>query len=293
MEAFKHEFMIESLDLRHHFYFTDRQPNACGLILQGDLDISSCPGNHLSSMTAAGRIGYASASLAPGGRKARPMLIALSGPTRPPVAGGKPRRLVILLHGLGADGNDLIGLQQVWGRLLPEAEFISPNAPFPCDMAPYGYQWFSAQDRSPPAVLAGVRAAAPMLDAFIDEELEKRGLEEGDTALVGFSQGTMMSLYVGLRRAKPLAGILGYSGRLLAPELLASELRSRPPVLLVHGTEDPLVPFQSLAAAETALKQAGVPVETLACPGVEHAIDQEGLQRGGLFLRQVLSAPPA
>ena len=217
------------------------------------------------------------------------MLIALSGPTRPPLAGGKPRRLVILLHGLGADGNDLIGLQQVWGRLLPEAEFVSPNAPFPCDMAPYGYQWFSAQDRSPPAVLAGVRAAAPMLDAFIDEELQKRGLAESDTALVGFSQGTMMSLYVGLRRAKPLAGILGYSGRLLAPELLASELRSRPPVLLVHGTEDPLVPFQSLAHAEAALRQAGVPVETLACSGVEHAIDPEGLQRGGLFLRRVLA----
>jgi phospholipase/carboxylesterase len=217
------------------------------------------------------------------------MLIALSGPTRPPVAGGKPRRLVILLHGLGADGNDLIGLQQVWGQLLPEAEFVSPNAPFPCDMAPYGYQWFSVQDRTPEVVLAGVRTAAPMLDAFIDEELAKRGLEESDAALVGFSQGTMMSLYVGLRRTKPLAGILGYSGRLLAPELLASELRSRPPVLLVHGTEDPLVPFQLLADAEAALKAAGVPVETLACPGVEHAIDPEGLQRGGLFLRQVLA----
>src|SRR5437762_9751875 len=184
-----------------------------------------------------------------------PMLMALSGPSRPPLAGGKPTRLVILLHGLGADGNDLIGLQQYWGRLLPEAEFVSPNAPFPCDMAPYGYQWFSVQDRTPPAVLAGVRAAAPLLDAFIDDELQKRGLSEGEAALVGFSQGTMMSLYVGLRRERPLAGILGYSGRLLAPELLASELRSRPPVLLVHGTEDPLVPFQSLADAEATLKQ--------------------------------------
>jgi phospholipase/carboxylesterase len=133
----------------------------------------------------------------------------------------------------------------------------------------------------------------PSLDAFIDEELQKRGLTEADTALVGFSQGTMMSLYVGLRRAKPLAGILGYSGRLIAPELLASELRSRPPVLLVHGTHDPLVPFESLADAEAALKAAGVPVETLACPGIEHAIDPEGLQRGGAFLKQVLSAPPA
>lgn len=217
------------------------------------------------------------------------MLMALSGPSRPPVAGGKPRRLVFLLHGLGADGNDLIGLQQYWGRLVPDAEFVSPNAPFPCDMAGFGYQWFSVQDRSPPAVLAGVRAAAPILDAYIDEELQKRGLGESDAALVGFSQGTMMSLFVGLRRERPLAGILGYSGRLIAADLLAAELRSRPPVLLVHGTDDPMVPFESMAQAEMALRGAGVPVETLACPGIEHAIGPEGLQRGGRFLREVLS----
>jgi phospholipase/carboxylesterase len=218
------------------------------------------------------------------------MLMALSGPSRPPLSGGKPRRLVILLHGLGADGNDLIGLQQYWGRLVPEAEFVSPNAPFPCDMAPYGHQWFSVQDRSPAAVLAGVRAAAPSLDAFIDEELEKRGLAEGDAALVGFSQGTMMSLFVGPRREKPLAGILGYSGRLIAADLLAGELRSRPPVLLVHGTDDPVVPFESMARAEAALQAAEVPVETLACVGIEHSIDPEGLERGGRFLREVLLA---
>jgi phospholipase/carboxylesterase len=221
------------------------------------------------------------------------MLMTLSGPSRPPLAGGRPSRLVILLHGLGADGNDLIGLQQYWGRLLPEAEFVAPNAPFPCDMAPYGYQWFSVQDRSPPAILAGVRAAAPSLDAFIDEELAKRGLTESEAALVGFSQGTMMSLFVGLRRERPLAGILGYSGRLIAADLLAGELRSRPPVLLVHGTADPLVPFQSLGEAEAALREAGVPVETLACVGTEHAIDQEGLERGGRFLRRVLGHAPA
>jgi phospholipase/carboxylesterase len=221
------------------------------------------------------------------------MLMALSGPSRPPVSGGEPSRLVFLLHGLGADGNDLIGLQQYWGRLVPEAEFVSPNAPFPCDMAPYGYQWFSVQDRSPPAVLAGVRAAAPMLDAYIDDELQKRGLDESRAALVGFSQGTMMSLYVGLRRERKLAGILGYSGRLIAPDILGGELRSRPPVLLVHGTDDPLVPFQSMAEAEAALKRVEVPVETLACPGAEHAIDPEGLQRGGQFLSDVLNAPPS
>ena len=221
------------------------------------------------------------------------MLGKLSGPSRPPAVGGKPKRLVILLHGLGADGNDLIGLAPYWAPLLPEAEFVSPNAPFPCDMAPYGYQWFSAQDRSPAAVLAGVRAAAPMLDAFIDEALAERGLSDADLALVGFSQGTMMSLFVGLRRAQPAAGILGFSGRLLVPELLAGELRSRPRVLLVHGTEDPLVPYASLAAAETALKEAGVPVETLTCPGIGHSIDESGLRRGGMFLRDVLAGTTA
>ena len=216
------------------------------------------------------------------------MMSALSGPSRPPVSGGRPDRLVILLHGLGADGNDLIGLAPHWARLLPTAEFVSPNAPFPCDMAPYGYQWFSAQDRSPAAVLAGVRAAAPLLDAFIDDALAERALDEGDLALVGFSQGTMMSLFVGLRRMKPVAGILGFSGRLLAPDLLASELRCRPRTLLVHGTDDPLVPYQSLAAAETALKAADVPVETLTCPGIGHSIDENGLRRGGSFLKDVL-----
>jgi phospholipase/carboxylesterase len=216
------------------------------------------------------------------------MIPVLSGPSRPPASGGRPSRLVILLHGLGADGNDLIGLAPYWAQLLPTTEFLSPNAPFPCDMAPYGYQWFSAQDRGPAAVLAGVRAVAPVLQAFIDDALAKRGLVDGDLALVGFSQGTMMSLYVGLRRSEPVAGILGFSGRLLAPELLASELRSRPRTLLVHGTDDPLVPYESLAAAEGMLTDLGVSVETLTCAGVGHSIDENGLRRGGSFLKEVL-----
>ncbi len=164
-----------------------------------------------------------------------------------------------------------------------------PTPRIPCDTAPYGYQWFSSQDRSPEAVLGGVRAAAPILGAFIDEALEERGLTSDELALVGFSQGTMMSLFVGLRRAESVAGIVGFSGRLLAPELLASELRSRPPILLVHGTEDPLVPYSSLAVAETTLKAAGVPVETVTSVGIGHSIDDQGLRRGGQFLKKVLS----
>jgi phospholipase/carboxylesterase len=242
----------------------------------------------LRRVTAGAAFGYASV-LRQLCREIALMLAKLSGPRHSPAAGGQPKRLVILLHGLGADGNDLIGLAPYWAPSLPDAEFLAPDAPFPCDMAPYGHQWFSVQDRSPEAVLAGVRAAAPILDGFIDEALAERRLEDADLALVGFSQGTMMSLFVGLRRAKPVAGILGFSGRLLAPELLARELRSRPPVLLVHGTEDPLVPYDSLAAAERALTAAAVPVETLTCPGIGHSIDEAGLRRGGQFLRAVLA----
>ena len=213
----------------------------------------------------------------------------LSGPSRQPASGGKPRRLVILLHGLGADGNDLIGLAPYWAKLLPEAEFMSPNAPFPCDMAPHGYQWYSSQDRSPGAALAGIRAAAPILDAFIDEALAERGLDDGALALVGFSQGSAMSLYVGPRRTKPVAGIVAYSGRLVAPELLPAELRSRPRILVVHGTEDPLIPYAALAEAEAGLRAAGIPVESLTCPGIGHSIDETGLRRGGHFLTDVLA----
>src|SRR5258708_39652490 len=130
------------------------------------------------------------------------MLPILSGPVHKPSSGAAPRGLVILLPGLGSDGDDLIGLAPAWAPLLQDAEFVAPNAASPCDMARYGFQWFSLQDRSPESILAGVRAAAPMLDALIDDALAARGLEEKDLALVGFSQGTMMSLYVGLRRAR-------------------------------------------------------------------------------------------
>lgn len=217
------------------------------------------------------------------------MNLTLSGPSHPPHSGGKARRLVILLHGLGADGNDLIGISPYWAPLLPDTEFVAPNAPFPCDMAPFGYQWLSARDPSPEARLAGARAAAAILDDFIDEALESRGLSESDLALVGFSQGTMMSLFVGPRRERPLAGIVGFSGRLIGPQVLPDEIRSRPPILLVHGTEDPMVSFASMAEAESALKAAGVAVETLACPGIGHSIDGDGLQAGGKFLHRVLN----
>ncbi|HYM02415.1 MAG TPA: prolyl oligopeptidase family serine peptidase [Stellaceae bacterium] len=216
------------------------------------------------------------------------MSTTLSGPVHKPASGAAPRRLVILLHGLGADGNDLIGLAPYWAPLLPDAEFVSPDAPFPCDMAPFGRQWFSLQDRSPDVILAGVRTAAPLLDGFIDDALAARGLDESRLALVGFSQGTMMSLYVGLRRAKTVAGIVGYSGALIGADALAREIRSRPPVLLIHGDADEVVPPQALPMAVKGLTAAGVSVEQLTCPGLGHGIDEAGLKRGADFLKRVL-----
>ena len=110
--------------------------------------------------------------------------MSLSGPSFGPAAGGPAKRLVILLHGIGADGNDLIGLAPAWADMLPDTVFVSPNAPFPCDMAPYGHQWFSLQDRSPARMLAGIRATAPILDGFIDDTLAAHGLDDGLGATV-------------------------------------------------------------------------------------------------------------
>lgn len=212
----------------------------------------------------------------------------MSGPSVAPAAGGAAQQLVIFLHGVGADGNDLIDLAGLFAQRLPHAAFVSPHAPFPFDMAPYGRQWFSLQDLSPLTVLRGVETAAPILNAFIDAELAARGLDDGRLVLVGFSQGTMMSLFVSLRRPAPCAAVVGYSGRLIAPELLATELVSRPPVLLVHGEADAVVPFASLEMARRALEQVKVPVRALARPGLGHGIDEAGLRAGIAFVGDAL-----
>jgi len=213
-------------------------------------------------------------------------MMELSGPSQPPASGGKPKQLVVLLHGYGSNGDDLIGLAPFFAQALPDAEFLSPNAPFPCEIAPFGFQWFGFEDRTPEMLLGGAQLAAQILDRFLDTELAKRGLADRDLALVGFSQGTMMSLHVGPRRPNKVAGILGFSGSLIAPQLLASELKSTPSIFLVHGTADQVVPYPSLAQAEKALRDAGLRVETESRPGLVHSIDQVGAQKGAMFLRR-------
>jgi phospholipase/carboxylesterase len=208
-----------------------------------------------------------------------------------PLYGGKAAYLVVLLHGVAANGNDLISLARAWRKILPKAEFIAPNAPFPCDYAPEARQWFSLADRAPEKLLVGLREAGAILDRFFDELLASRQLDDARLALAGFSQGAATALYAGLRRQTQIAGIVAFSGILPDGEGLRSEIRSKPPVLLVHGEADDAVPFQSMANAKATLEAAGVSVTAVARPALGHAIDDAGIALGADFLRDVLKAP--
>ncbi len=214
--------------------------------------------------------------------------MTINGPRIEPPAGTAARSLVILLHGYGSNGEDLIGLAPHWQGLLPGAAFVSPNAPEPCPGAPGGYQWWALNGAVRGNRAAGASQAAPVLDAFIDAELVRYGLTEDRLALVGFSQGTMMALHVGPRRRKPLAGILGYSGMLADEAGLADPATTRAPVLLIHGDQDPMIPIAAFHQAKAALARNGFAVESHVSPGLGHSIDLPGLQLGGRFLARVL-----
>jgi phospholipase/carboxylesterase len=215
----------------------------------------------------------------------------LDGPRIPPRSGAA-KHLVVLLHGYGADGNDLIDIGRAWANLLPDAAFVSPHAPRPCGQAPMGREWFPLTFRDPGERWSGVNMAAPALNAFLDAELKRENLPPSALALVGFSQGTMMALHVGLRRATAPAAIVGYSGLLATPEGAApdaAEIKGRPPVLLLHGDQDPLIPVDALFQAAQSLAALEVPTEWHISPGVGHGIDQEGLRQGGEFLARRLA----
>lgn len=218
-------------------------------------------------------------------------MIRLRGPERGPAPGGRARAAIVLLHGLGADGEDLIGLADSWAGALPECRFLSPHAPERCDMAPMGRQWFSIRDRSEAALRAGVERAAPALDAFIDGALDADRLGDDRLVLVGFSQGTMMALHVALRRRRAPAGVLGYSGRLIGAGRLADEAIARPPVMLIHGDADDMVPIAALHEAVAALGAAGVSAQWHVSGGVGHGIAPDGLAIGARFLRDCLAPP--
>jgi len=216
------------------------------------------------------------------------MAAELDGPRLEP-RGGAARKLVVFLHGYGADGKDLIEIGRAWQQYLPDAAFVSPHAPEPCVGAPMGRQWFPLTFRDPDERWKGVNAAAPGLNRFLDAELARRKLPASALALVGFSQGTMMALHAGLRRPTAPAAIVGYSGLFVLPgnaepATVAGEIKSRPPVLLVHGDQDDLIPVEALFHATQALAALEVPTEWHISGGIGHGIDQEGLRHGGEFL---------
>ena len=219
---------------------------------------------------------------------------SLTGPRLAPRS-GQTKRLVVFLHGYGADGNDLIEIGRQWQAWLPDTAFFAPNAP---EIVPQsmGRQWFPLTFRDPNERWRGVNQAGPGLDALLDAELAQHGLPASKLALVGFSQGTMMALHVALRRPQPLAAIVGYSGLLVLderqdPDGLKRAVRAKPPILLVHGDQDDLIPLDALFLSADALAGADVPCEWHLSLGLGHGIDGAGLKHGGLFLARAFGLP--
>ncbi len=210
-----------------------------------------------------------------------------------PASKGVARQLVVLCHGVAADGHDLIDLGPAWSHALPDAVFVAPDAPFPYEGAPTGRQWFSLADRTPSVLQEGARVATPPLLKMIEAELARLSLAADQVAIMGFSQGAMLALHAGLRRAPPPRGILAYSGALLDTPALEAECVGHPPVLLVHGEDDEVVPFARAGQTEAALTRLGLPLQTLWCKGLGHAIDDAGLSAGALFLQRVFSMTAA
>ena len=201
-----------------------------------------------------------------------------------------PKHMVIMLHGVGSNGQDLISLSPYLAQYIPDAVFISPDAPFACDMVPPGYpnayQWFSLQNRDPQVMLEGVKAVFPLVEAFIIEQAARYDLPLSNVALLGFSQGTMTSLHVAPRLKERLAGVLGYSGALLWDENENTTSFQKPPLHLIHGEADDVVPVGAWKHAKEVLGIHGFEVSGHTTRGLTHSIDEKGIKSGGAFLKK-------
>ncbi|WP_172328644.1 alpha/beta hydrolase [Mangrovicoccus sp. HB161399] len=208
---------------------------------------------------------------------------------------GETKSVVAFLHGYGANGADLLGLSQPLAQYLPDTLFLAPDAPDPCAGSPMGFQWFPIpwiDGSSEAASRAGMERSVEDVQAFIDDVLEETGVSPENFYLFGFSQGTMLSLYVAPRRDEAIGGVVGFSGRLLRPETLEAEAKVKPPVILIHGDSDEVVPYSALREAGDALAAAGFQVFAHTMKGTGHGIDPEGLSVALAFLRQQMDAPP-
>ncbi len=216
----------------------------------------------------------------------------VNGASLKPRSGAEPKQIVLLLHGFGSNGTDMIALAPHWQDAMPDALFLAPHAPQRCVTIGAGYQWWGLSGFAPAALAAGAASAAPAIDAFIDKKLAQYGLTEADLALVGFSQGTMMALHVGLRRPRAVAAVVGYSGMLTGTLGVQKIGVAKPPVLLVHGSADAVVPVAALHMADGELKRLGVKVTTHLSYGVAHSVDPVGLRLGRDFLAEAFVSRP-
>ena len=210
---------------------------------------------------------------------------ALEGHFTPPARGGTPSSLIVILHGWGADGNDLADLARPLAVRFPGAAFFVPHAPDPCSMNPMGRQWFDIDDR-----VNGPAVAAPIIDAAVAAACAELDLSTDAVALMGFSQGGMMSLHCGLHADHPPAAVVSFSGALLVHDQISADATRHPVVQLVHGTDDQVVPFALMAASASILEAKSITVETVARPGLGHGIDPDGLTAAINFLAKVLPA---
>ena len=210
---------------------------------------------------------------------------------RKPAASGRAKSLVVFVHGYGANGADLLDIGDVLAPHLPDTAFVAPDAADRIPGAPFGYQWFPIprfDGSSEAQATAGLQRSVQDLNAFLDQRLAYEGLGPEALALVGFSQGAMMSLEVAPRRAVAPAAVVAISGRLIQPERLKAEVTARPPVLIMHGDQDQVVAFEEMALAADALVAAGFDTYGHVMKGMGHGISQDGLASMLGFLKQYL-----